>query len=149
MRKLVTSRQTAPLGGVAPASARFRALSGASVLAVALLIWMAAGVAQAGVADERGQRVLERTLAREHHAVSAPANPAAQAAELALTRTLAREQGAYPAPSARQTANTQPTKPSKPTALFAVVGMVGLTVLLAAAAAFLWQRGRARPREAT
>jgi hypothetical protein len=94
--------------------------------------------------------VLERTLAREHHAVSAPANPAAQAAELALTRTLAREQGAYPAPSGRQTANIESTKPSRPTVLFAVVGIVGLTVLLlAAAAAFLWQRGRARPREAT
>jgi hypothetical protein len=37
------------------------------------------GVAQASQAEERGQRVLERTLAREHHSVAAPANPAAAA----------------------------------------------------------------------
>jgi hypothetical protein len=70
-----------------------------------VLTVLPAGVAQAGAADEPGQRVLERTLAREHHAVPAPANPAAPAAELALARTLAREQGAYPAPFSQQTAN--------------------------------------------
>jgi hypothetical protein len=116
---------------------------------LAVLTVLPAGVAQAGLAEERGQRVLERTLAREHHAVAAPANPAAQAAELALARTLAREQGAYPAATGRQTASTQPTRPSRPTALLAMAGVVGLTVLLAAAAALLWLRGRARPREAT
>ena len=38
-------------------------------------------LATEAAAEERGQRVLERTLAREHHAVAAPANPAAPAAE--------------------------------------------------------------------
>jgi hypothetical protein len=46
-----------------------------------VLTVLPAGVAQASQAEERGQRVLERTLAREHHAVAAPANPAAPAAE--------------------------------------------------------------------
>lgn len=125
---------------------RGRMLATATLIALTVL---PTGVAQASQAEEHGQRVLERTLAREHHAVPAPADPATQAAELALARTLAREQGAYPAPTGQQTANTQPTKPSRPTTLFAVVGVVGLTVLLAAAAALLWLRGRARPREAT
>lgn len=123
-----------------------RMLAGATL---AVLIVLPAGVAQAGVADERGQRVLERTLAREHHAIPAHSNPLAQAADLALAKTLAREQGAYPAPTGRQTANPQPTEASRPTTLFAVVGVVGLTVLLAAAATLLWLRGRDRPREAT
>jgi hypothetical protein len=46
-----------------------------------VLTVLPAGVAQASQAEERGQRVLERTLAREHHTVAAPANPAAPAAE--------------------------------------------------------------------
>jgi hypothetical protein len=116
---------------------------------LAVLIVLPAGVAQASVADERGQRALERTLAREHHAIPDHSNPAAQAAELALTRTLAREHQPSTAPFSQQTANTQPTKPSRPTAVLAMAGVVGLTVLLAAAAALLWLRGRARPREAT
>ena len=121
---------------------RGRMLATATLLALTVL---PAGVAQASQAEERGQRVLERTWAREHHAVPAPANPATRAAEL---RTQAREQGSYPAPTGRQTTNPQPTETSKPTALFAVVGMVG-AIVLAAAAALLWLRGRARPREAT
>jgi hypothetical protein len=43
----------------------------------AVLTVLPAGGAQAGVADEPGQRVLERTLAREHHAVAVPTDPAA------------------------------------------------------------------------
>jgi hypothetical protein len=123
-----------------------RMLAAATLVALTVL---PGGGAQARVSDERGQRVLERTLAREHHAVSAPTNPAAQAAEAALARTLAREHQAYPAPTGQQTANAQPTEPSRPTALLAMVGGVGLAVLLAAAAALLWLRGRARLREAT
>jgi cobalamin biosynthesis Mg chelatase CobN len=121
---------------------RGRMLATATLIALTVL---PAGVAQASQAEERGQRVLERTSAGEHNAVPAPTNPATQAAEL---RTQAREQGAYPAPTSRQTANTQPTETSRPTLLFAVVGMVG-AIVLAAAAALLWLRGRARPREAT
>jgi anti-sigma-K factor RskA len=113
---------------------------------IAVLTVLPAGVAQASQAEERGQRVLERTWAREHHAVPAPTNPATQAAEL---RTQAREQGAYPAPTSQQTANTQPTETSRPITRFALVGMVGVIVLAAGAAAFLWQRGRGRPKEAT
>jgi hypothetical protein len=120
-----------------------------AVATLAALTVLPAGVAQAGVADEPSQQVQERTLAREHHTTPAPTDPAVQAAELALVRTLAREQGAYPAPTGQQSANTQPTEASGPAMLFAVVGVVGLTVLLAAAAAFLWLRGRGRPREAT
>jgi 1-deoxy-D-xylulose 5-phosphate reductoisomerase len=122
---------------------RGRMLATATLIALTVL---PAGVAPASQAEERGQRVLERTLAREHHAVPVPADPATQAAEL---RTQAREQGAYPAPTGQQTANTHLAEASRPTTLFAVVGVVGLTVLLAAAAALLWLRGRARPREAT
>ena len=42
-----------------------------------VLTILPAGVAQASQAEERGQRVLERTLAREHHTVAAPAIPVA------------------------------------------------------------------------
>jgi hypothetical protein len=122
---------------------RGRMLAAATLAALTVL---PAGVAQASQAEERGQRVLERTWAREHHAVPAPTNPATQAAEL---RTQAREQGAYPAPTSQQTANTQPTETSRPITRFALVGMVGVIVLAAGAAAFLWQRGRGRPKEAT
>jgi hypothetical protein len=46
MRKLVTPGQTASLGGVVRARGRLRDLAGASLLAAASLIWIAAGVAQ-------------------------------------------------------------------------------------------------------
>jgi hypothetical protein len=49
-----------------------------------------------------------------------------------------------PAPNPQQHAN-----PSRALLILAVTGAVGLSVLLAAAAALLWLRGRARPREAT
>jgi hypothetical protein len=49
-----------------------------------------------------------------------------------------------PAPNPQQHAN-----PSRAPLILAVTGAVGLSVLLAAAAALLWLRGRARPREAT
>jgi hypothetical protein len=111
---------------------------------LAALVVLPAGVAQARVADERGQQALERTLAREHHAAPAPTNRA-QAAESALARTLAREHQAYPAPTGQQAATIQPITPHP----LLVVGVVGMTVLLAAAAAWLWRRGRARPWEAT
>jgi hypothetical protein len=77
----------------------------ARMLATATLIALTvlpAGVAQASQAEERGQRVQERTWAEKHHTVPAPANPATPTAEL---RTQAREQGAYPAPTGQQTAN--------------------------------------------
>jgi hypothetical protein len=80
---------------------RGRMLAAATLAALTVL---PAGVAQASQAEERSQRVLERTLAREHHAVPAAANPATPAAQL---RTQAREQGAYPIPTGRQTTNTQ------------------------------------------
>jgi hypothetical protein len=51
--------------------ARMFAAATLTVLAV-----LSTGVAQASQAEERGQRVLERRLAREHHGVAAPANPA-------------------------------------------------------------------------
>jgi hypothetical protein len=49
-----------------------------------------------------------------------------------------------PAPNPQQHAN-----PSRAPLILAVTGAAGLSVLLAAAAALLWLRGRARPREAT
>jgi hypothetical protein len=120
-----------------------------AVATLTMLTALPAAGAQAGPADERGQQSLERTLAREHHAAPGPTNRAEQAAELALARTLAREHGAYPAPAGNQTAINQATESGGPTTLVAVAGMVGLTVLLIAAAAFLWLRTRAHPREAT
>jgi len=116
---------------------------------LAALIALPAAGAQARVADERSQQALERTLAREHHAYPAPTDRAVQPADVALARTLAREYQTYPTPGGQQTANTQPTEPSRPHPLLVVGGLVGLTVVLAAAAMFLWLRGRARPREAT
>jgi hypothetical protein len=74
---------------------------------------------------------------------------AATPAQLALARTLAREHGAYPAPVGQQSTSTQPIEPGGASPLPAAVGLVGLTMLLAAAVAFLWLRGRARAREAT
>jgi MYXO-CTERM domain-containing protein len=120
-----------------------RIFAAAAVL-TALTIF-SAGAAHGGVADERGQRALERTLARERGAYPAPTDQAVRAAELTLARFLAKEYHAYPAPTDQQTANAQPAEPSGIRPPLAVVGAVGLTVVLAAA--FL--RRRTSPREAT
>jgi WD40-like Beta Propeller Repeat len=74
---------------------------------------------------------------------------AATPAQLALARTLAREHHAYPVPTGQKSTSTPPIEPSGASPLLAAVGLVGLTMLLAAAVAFLWLRGRARAREAT
>jgi WD40-like Beta Propeller Repeat len=85
----------------------------------------------------------------EHDGAAAAIGRTATPAQLALARTLAREHGAYPAPTGQKCTNTQLTEPSGTSPLLAAVGLVGLTMLLAAAVAFLWLRGRARAREAT
>jgi WD40-like Beta Propeller Repeat len=83
------------------------------------------------------------------HDGAAAIGRAATPAQLALARTLAREYGAYPAPIGQKSTGTQSIDPSGASPLLAAVGWVGLTMLLAAAVAFLWLRGRARAREAT
>jgi hypothetical protein len=88
------------------------------------------------------------TTREGEHDGAAAIGRAATPAQLALARTLNREHHAYPAPTGKST-NTQPTEPSGASPLLAAVGLVGLTMLLAAAVAFLWLRGRARAREAT
>jgi hypothetical protein len=89
------------------------------------------------------------TREREHDGAAAPIGRAATPAQLALARTLAKERHAYPVPAGQKSTNTQPSEPSGASPLLAAVGLVGLTMPLAAAAAFLWLRGRARAREAT
>jgi hypothetical protein len=85
----------------------------------------------------------------EHDDGAAAIGRAATPAQLALARTVAREHGAYPAPIGQRSTSTQPIVPSGASPLLAAVGLVGLAMLLAAAVAFLWLRGRARAREAT
>jgi hypothetical protein len=112
------------------------------MLATATLIALTAlpaGVAQASQAEERGQRVQERTWAEKHHTVPAPANPATPAAEL---RTQAREQGAYPAPTGQQTANAPvPAEPSKqPDWLVLGLGVLAAALALSTGLAVLAAR---------
>jgi hypothetical protein len=141
-----------------------------AVATLAVLTVLPAGIAQAGVAGERGQRVLERTLAREHHAVPALERSlqlrnragdevlaerglAAQRKALyqsELERTLARHR-ALGAIAAQPATRTDPAAPSPGVDMPAtlLVGLVG--GLLGGAAAMLgWTATtrRRRPRAA-
>jgi hypothetical protein len=84
----------------------------------------------------------------EHDGGAAIGRAATTPAQLALARKLAKERG-YPAPIGQKSTNRQPIEPSGASPYLAAVGLVGVTMLLAAAAAFLWRRRRARAREAT
>jgi hypothetical protein len=122
---------------------------GAATLLVAALVALGvplpAGAAHAGPPDGRAGQAVERTLAREHHAVPASTD---HAAKLALLRTLTQEDHATPAPTGQQATSAQPAAPSRTRPLLvAMVGAASLLVVLAAAANFL--RLRARPRAAT
>jgi hypothetical protein len=118
----------------------------ARILATAALVVLSAlpaGGANAGQPDHgRGQRTLERTLTREHHAYPAPDDPQTQVAEAVLQRILAREHHAYPTADTQLSAAPAPPRPPLPTVLAAV----GLTIMLVAAGN--WGRLRAHLREA-
>jgi hypothetical protein len=121
---------------------------------LAVLTVLQAGVAQAGSADERSQRVLERTLAR-HRALGALDTSAAQAVQQ-LDRSLARHRalGAIAAPlagAAPPAARTDPTAPSPnvdvPATL--LVGLVGgLLGGIAVVVGWIATTRRRRPRPA-
>jgi membrane protein required for beta-lactamase induction len=110
---------------------------------VALGVPLPAGATHARLTDERAEQALERTLAREHHAVSGPADKAAKVAQ----RTLAREHHAVPAPTGQQATSAQPAESSRTRPLLVVVGAPSLIVVLIAGVTLL--RLRARPRAAT
>jgi hypothetical protein len=132
---------------------------------LAVLTVLPAGVAQAGVADERGQRVLEQTLVRQHHAVPAPTERGLAAQRKALyqselERTLARHRAlgaldtiaAPPAVAAQPAARTDPAAPNPDVDVPAtlLVGLVG--GLLGGAAVMVgWTATtrRRRPRAGT
>jgi hypothetical protein len=102
-----------------------RMLAAATLIALSV---MTAGVAQASQAEERGHRVLERTLARAHPTVAAPAIPAPEA------------DAVVPAPM-------RPTEPSgQPTWL--VVALGGLTAALALVAGLALLAARRANRRA-
>jgi hypothetical protein len=121
--------QNHPEGGHHEGTARHFA---AAAVLTALTV-CSAGAAHAHVADDRGHRALERTLASERGAYPAPTDQAVRAARLTLARILASEHHAYPAPTNQQTANAQPAEPSGLRPPLAVIGAVGLSVVLAAA----------------
>jgi hypothetical protein len=111
----------------------------ATVALVALSV-LAAGSADARQPDdERGQRALERTLAREHHAYPAPLDQQAQAAQRTLARTLAREYHTYLAPDD----SPQPASPQKAAQrrTLSTLAVLAMTMVLATT----WRR-RARSR---
>jgi WD40-like Beta Propeller Repeat len=96
-----------------------------------------------------GASDLYATTREGEHDGAVAISRAATPAQLALAKTLTREHGAYLALIGQKSTGAQPIEPSGASPLLAAVGLVGLTMLLAAAAAFLWLRGRARAREAT
>jgi hypothetical protein len=123
---------------------------------IAVLTVLPAGVAQASQAEERGQRVLERTLAREHHAVPAPTERGLAAQRKALyqselERTLARHR-ALGAIADQPAAKADPAAPSPgvdvpATLLIGLVG--GLVGGAAAMVGWAATTRRRRPRAAT
>jgi hypothetical protein len=122
---------------------------------IAVLTVLPAGVAQASQAEERGQRVLERTLAREHHAVPAPTERGLAARRKALyqselERTLARHR-ALGAIADQPAAKADPAAPSPgvdvpATLLIGLVG--GLVGGAAAMVGWAATTRRRRPRAA-
>ena len=122
---------------------------------IAVLTVLPAGVAQASQAEERGQRVLERTLARAHHAVPASTERGLAAQRKALyqpelERTLARHR-ALGAIADQPAAKADPAAPSPgvdvpATLLIGLVG--GLVGGAAAMVGWAATTRRRRPRAA-